>query len=223
MIRDRADPGHGGLRLEEVSLELGGQQVLEGIDLDLEPGHPVVLTGPSGSGKTVLCLVLAGILRATRGRVRGAGGSPTEGASTVVGLVLQTPGLAAHLTAHENVALPLQARRGDPLERRRRSISALGAVGLADQADRLVDDLSGGERQRVGIARAIAGDPHILIADEPTSELDPVNRDRVMELLVGEQAPRRIVVVACDDPEVHSRFARVVRLEQGRIVEVSTR
>ncbi|MGH9099500.1 MAG: ATP-binding cassette domain-containing protein, partial [Acidimicrobiales bacterium] len=144
---------------------------------------------------------------------------PRSGAST--GLILQTHGLVAALTAEENVALPLQSRglaREDVMQRTAR---ALGDVDLARHASRPVDELSGGERQRVGIARALAADPAILVADEPTAELDPDNRARVLNLLMSLAHRARVVVVASDDPEVVATCARVVVLEAGRIVELS--
>lgn len=219
---------------DKVGVELGGRRVLEDVDLMLESGRPVAVTGPSGSGKTVLCLVLAGALRPTRGRVwlvREGGGDVPEprdassgsGAGQapgyLAGLVLQTHGLVSGLTAEENVALPLQARRVDRAEVATRTARALFDVGLEKHAARPVDELSGGERQRVGIARAIALDPTVLIADEPTSELDPDNRSRVIELLIGASATDRIVVVASDDPDVLSHFATIVFLDRGRLVD----
>jgi putative ABC transport system ATP-binding protein len=213
-----AGGGGRGLRLEGVGLDLGGHRVLDGIDLRLEPGSSVALTGPSGAGKTVLCLILAGALRPTSGRVVVDGADWGNGSRPTVGFVLQSHGLVGGLTSAENVALLLQARRMEPAEAERRTQQALAEVGLTDEAGRMVEELSGGERQRVGIARAIAGDPDLLVADEPTSELDPENRARVLELIASVAARGGIVVVASDDPEVLSRFATVVRLDRGTIV-----
>jgi putative ABC transport system ATP-binding protein len=136
-----------------------------------------------------------------------------------VGVVLQDHGLVSGLTAFENVALPLQEQRVEPSDIAQRSRTALSQVGLADEADRPVDDLSGGERQRVGIARAVAGDPVVLVADEPTSELDPDNRERVLRILVGDRRHRSIVVVASDDPEVTKHFQRAFVLGDGMVAE----
>lgn len=207
------------LQLQGVGLDLGGRRVLEGIDLDIEAGSPVAVTGPSGAGKTVLCLVLAGALRPTHGQVVRAGTQWGNERPPPVGLVLQAHGLVGGLTAAENVALLLQSRRLDPDEVEQRTLEALAKVGLAGEADRIVEELSGGERQRVGIARAIAGDPPLVVADEPTSELDPDNRSRVIELLIGASATDRIVVVASDDPDVLSHFATIVFLDRGRLVD----
>jgi ABC-type lipoprotein export system ATPase subunit len=204
------------LSLERVGVDLAGRNVLDEIDLAVRAGSPVAVMGPSGSGKTVLCLVMAGALSPTRGRVLVDDRPFPEGECTV-GLVLQTHGLVSGLTAEENVSLPLQARRIEHSEIAIRTTEALAAVGLADQAGRTVDDLSGGERQRVGIARAIAGDPDLLICDEPTSELDPRNRELVIELLMNHASTSRIVAVASDDREVLDEFEHVIELESGHI------
>lgn len=208
------------LRLQSVEVELGGRRVLGPIELHLGPGSPTAVTGPSGSGKSVLCLVLAGALAPTRGRLLLEGANQHQPRSLAVGLVLQNHGLVEGLTAAENVALPMQARDLDPAEIATSTEAALARLGLADQRGRIVDGLSGGERQRVGVARAIAGDPDVVIADEPTSELDPANRERVLEILLDESA-RRIVVVASDDADVLVHFHSVIHLEQGRITDHS--
>lgn len=203
------------LRLQGVEVELDGRRVLGPIDLCLEPGSAAALTGSSGSGKSVLCLVLAGALEPTRGRrlVEGANGQPR---TAQIGLVLQGHGLVEGLTAAENVALPMQARKLDPDETAGRTEAALTRVGLGDEAGRIVDGLSGGERQRVAVARAIAAGPDVLVADEPTSELDPANRERVLAALLDD-SEHRIVVVASDDTDVLVHFRSVLRLERGRI------
>jgi ABC-type lipoprotein export system ATPase subunit len=209
----------GGLQLAGVGMEVEGRRPFWGVDVSLEAGVPVVLTGPSGSGKTLLCLVLAGLVRPTTGTLRLGGHPFPDDAGAPVGVVLQDHGLVSGLTALENVALPLQERRVDASEIAQKSRAALSQVGLADEAERPVDDLSGGERQRVGIARAIAGDPVVLVADEPTSELDPDNRERVLGMLVGDSRRRSIVVVASDDPEVTKHFRRVFVLGDGTVAE----
>jgi putative ABC transport system ATP-binding protein len=205
------------LELRQVGVDLGGHAVIEGIDLVVSAGVPLGLTGPSGSGKTVLCLVLAGALAPTRGEMLFDGRSFEAGSAVPSGLILQTHGLVAGLTAEENVALPLQARGLSRNEIARRATHALGSVGLADLADRRVEELSGGEHQRVGIARALAGDPVILVADEPTSELDPQNRLNVIDLLTDHAAKSNLVVVASDDPEVIAELPQVAELNRGRI------
>jgi len=215
-------PGGGGrpavarLELAGVDLALGGRRVLHGVDLVVDAGVPTAVTGPSGAGKTALCLLLAGAVAPVAGHLAWlpAGARPT------VGLVLQHHGLLSGLTAEENVALPLQARHLAPDEVAALAAGALAAVGLGGHAGRVVDELSGGERQRVGIARALAGDPAVLVADEPTAELDPENRQRVLDLLLAPAEPPRVVVVASDDAEVVGACRRVVVLGAGRVVEV---
>jgi ABC-type lipoprotein export system ATPase subunit len=208
------------LQLEGVGLEVYGRRPFWGVDVRIEARVPVLLTGPSGSGKTLLCMVLAGLVQPTVGQIRLGAHSLGEWSASRVGVVLQNHGLVSGLTAIENVALPLQERRMDPSEITRRSRGALTRVGLAHEADRSVEDLSGGEQQRVGIARAIAGDPAVLIADEPTSELDPENRERVLGLLIDQDTRRkRVVVVASDDPEVAKNFERVFVLGDGTVTE----
>lgn len=206
------------LHAEGVGVDLHGVTVLDGVDLVVAAGDPVAVTGPSGSGKTVLCLALGGVLTPDRGaiRLRGAG-SPPPATPARVGLILQTHGLVAGLTAAENVSVPLRAAAVDATAVDRRTASALDALGLGAEAERSVDELSGGERQRVGIARALALEPDVLVADEPTAELDAENRVRVMALLAGPGMGRRVVVVASDDPEVLAGFRRVLVLDGGRL------
>ncbi len=205
------------LRAESATVAFDGRTVLGPIDLVLDAGVPTALTGPSGSGKSLLCLALAGALPLTGGRVVYAGRPMAADDGVGVGLVLQNHGLVPALTAQENVALPLQARglaRGDIAAACDR---ALAAVGLAALGGRPVDELSGGERQRVGVARALAGEPRILVADEPTAELDPENRERVLALLTAPTDPARVVVVASDDPEVITAFPLVIELADGLV------
>jgi putative ABC transport system ATP-binding protein len=208
------------LLLDGVGLEVHGRRPFWGVDVRIEAGIPVLLTGPSGSGKTLLCMILAGLVPPTVGQIRSGGRFLEELSPSRVAVVLQNHGLVSGLTALENVALPLQERHLDPSEITKRSREALTRVGLADEADRPAGDLSGGEQQRVGIARAVAGDPAVLIADEPTSELDPENRERVLSVLIDQDMRRkRIVVVASDDPEVAKRFERVFVLGDGTVTE----
>jgi len=207
------------LRAEGLRLDLGGRTVLDGIGLTARAGGPLAVSGPSGSGKTVLLLALAGLLLPTGGTVRVDGapiGPGVHRSRARFGVVLQTQGLVSELTAHENVALPLQEEGLEASEVTERTRTALTAVGLDDVGDRLAGELSGGQRQRVGVARALAGSPEIVIADEPTAELDPDNRARVLSLLL-ESSPARIVVVASNDPEVSHLCPRVLHLRDGRI------
>jgi putative ABC transport system ATP-binding protein len=210
--------------MEAVALGVtfGERRVLDDVTVWAQQGEPVAVSGPSGSGKTVLLHALAGLWPATAGSVL-LDGAPMDardpGTRARFGVVLQSQGLASGLTCEENVALPLQARRMDRLEIATRCQEALEAVGLGPTAGRLVDDLSGGQRQRVGVARALAGRPEILVADEPTAELDPANRVRILDLLLGPSAGM-IIVIASNDPEVCQVCHHVVHLRDGRVVPV---
>jgi ABC-type lipoprotein export system ATPase subunit len=212
-----APSGLPSLELRAIEVDLGGQTVLAGIDAVVHPGSPAGVTGASGSGKSVLCLVASGALVPTRGEVL-YGGRPFPGDRSVSrGIVLQSHGLVGGLTAAENVALPLQIRGMRRAEVLERAAAALASVGLGEHAARAVDELSGGERQRVGIARALAGDPAVLVADEPTAELDSDNRKRVLTLFARHAERGNVVLVASDDPEVLAICGALVGLERGRL------
>lgn len=204
--------------LEAVGLTvmLGGHAVLQEVDLRVHTGRPVALTGPSGSGKSVLCLALTDAVPRVAGQVLLDGGPITR--THRIAQILQSHGLVSGLTAEENVALPLQARGHDRPFIEQQVGRALDDVALTEEAERAVDELSGGERQRVGVARALAFDPDVLVADEPTSELDPDNRRRVLQRLLAFAEGGRILVVASDDPEVLGAFGSVVELSSGRVV-----
>jgi putative ABC transport system ATP-binding protein len=207
------------LEARGLGVDLGGRCVLDEISVTVRGGAPLAVSGPSGSGKTVLLLALAGLLPATRGTVRVDGepiATTDAGWRARVGIVLQNQGLVPELTAEENVALPLRQRGLDLSELTARTAEALSAVGLATLGDRLAGEMSGGQRQRVGVARALAGRPEILMADEPTAELDPDNRSLILGLLLAPSPPR-IVVVASNDPEVSNACARIVHLRDGRL------
>jgi putative ABC transport system ATP-binding protein len=204
---------------ENAGYELGRKSIVHDVSVDLGPGQSLAVTGPSGAGKTTLLMLLAGVLRPTRGRVlfdeiplpaRSIGAAR-------IGLVLQHSGLVPDMTAAENIALPLQARRLPGRLVLERTEAALAAVGLEGLANRFADQLSGGQQQRVGLARALAGDPDVIIADEPTSELDAENRAIVIRLLVSEAARDKIVVVASHDVDVAIACDAELRLVGGRV------
>jgi putative ABC transport system ATP-binding protein len=205
------------LRVQSVSLDIAGVRALHAVTTAFSVGAPVAITGPSGCGKSALCFVLAGAVEPTEGSILTDGRPFSPAAREDVGLILQVHGLVSGLTAVENVSLPLQARRVQSDDVRDAAMRSLALVGLARDGERVIDELSGGEQQRVGIARALAGDPHILIADEPTAELDPDNRENVLSLLLERGSHQRIVVVASDDPVVVARFPRVLELDGGRV------
>jgi putative ABC transport system ATP-binding protein len=199
-----------------VSMRLGGRAVLDHLDLTAQGGRTVAVSGHSGSGKTTLMMIIAGLLVPDDGTVERSPGTAR------IGFVPQTFGLAPGLTAVENVSLPMQAaaERVASAEIERRSAEALAAVGLAGTEDRLVTDLSGGQRQRVAVARVLAGDHDVIIADEPTAELDADSRQRVLRLLLEVAAAGSLVVLATHDPEVADCCDDWWELVDGRLAEV---
>lgn len=211
------------IRLESVGVRAGQTQVLAGIDLTIRAGSATAITGPSGSGKTTLLLVAGGLQMPSEGQVLADGLPLTRDAATRqrFGVVLQNHGLVSVLTALENVAVPLQARSLPPAEILERSLGALAAVGLHASADSLVRDLSGGQQQRVAVARALAAQPEVLLADEPTSELVAEQRKAILELLLEQARAGRVLLIATHDPEVVEACATAVRLVDGRLAEKS--
>ena len=196
--------------------------LLADVSLRARPGRLLAVTGSSGSGKTTLLSVLGGLLRPDSGSVAyGAedvgtrDGEPRRGTA----LVLQTYGLVPSLTAEENVAVALRARAVAPEDANTRARAALDRVGVGDLAERLVTELSGGQLQRVAVARALAVQPDVLLADEPTSELDEVNRGLVLSELRQEALRGAIVVVATHDPAVADACDRHYVLDDGRLTD----
>jgi len=199
---------------------------LKGVDLEVAEGEFLCIMGPSGSRKTTLLNVIAGLDTPTSGDVVVAGVdlSSLKRAELArfrlrnIGLVFQFHNLLPEFAAWENAAIPMLAL-GLPLEEaRERSIDLLGELGLEDKADRRPHQLSGGERQRVAVARALANDPKLILADEPTGSLDLESKRAVMGLLrrVNEEAGVAVVVVS-HDSLVASYAERVVRLVDGRV------
>ncbi|WP_152040779.1 ABC transporter ATP-binding protein [Salinigranum salinum] len=204
----------------------GGSAVtaLRDVSLRLNPGEFVGLAGPSGSGKSTLLHLLSGLDVPTDGRVELLGTdtrtlSPAGRAALRlrhVGIVFQRFYLLPTLSARANVALPLVERGVSRSTRRDRATSALEAVGLDDRLSHRPGELSGGEQQRVAIARALVTDPDLLVADEPTGELDSATGERIIDLL-ADVATDRSVVVASHDDAVLERTDRTVRLHDGRV------
>ena len=196
------------LSATDVTVLRDGRPVVEGASLRCEAGEIVGIGGPSGSGKTTLLTVLAGLAEPDRGTVTRAG-TPT------VGVVLQGYGLVPVLTASENVEVVLQALGRSAAEVRSEAAAAMGRVLLDGLGDRLVDRLSGGQQQRVAVARALAVRPDLLLADEPTSELDEVSRDHVVGELQAEARRGGMVVIASHDRDVLAACDRVLWLADG--------
>lgn len=198
--------------------------VLEHIGLFIPQGEFIALMGPSGSGKTTLLNLIAGIDRPTSGSVLVHGTEVTalsEGAlakwrSRSVGFIFQFYNLIPVLTAAGNVELPLMLSPLSKKQRRERTLTALRIVGLADRAEHYPRQLSGGQEQRVAIARAIVTDPHILVADEPTGDLDAKSADEILDLMqaLNQQFGKTIVMVT-HDPRAASRANSQTHLEKG--------
>jgi putative ABC transport system ATP-binding protein len=198
--------------------------VLDGLSLQVPEGDFVALMGPSGSGKTTLLNLIAGIDRPTSGTVIVAGtdvGTLSEGQlakwrSRNIGFIFQFYNLIPVLTALENVELPLLLTRLSKKDRRDRALTALKVVGLADRSKHYPRQLSGGQEQRVAIARAIVADPAVLVADEPTGDLDARSAEEILNLMqtLNEEFKKTIVMVT-HDPRAAER-ARIERhLEKG--------
>jgi putative ABC transport system ATP-binding protein len=200
-------------------------QALRGIDLEFRPGELSLLLGPSGSGKTSLLQVAGCLLHPSHGQVsllgREVGALDQEGLATVrrrhVGFIFQHYHLFPALKAWENVgvALHMKGMRGEAI--REQATALLDRVGLGDRVQHLPAELSGGQKQRVAVARALAGDPEILLADEPTAALDGHTGHGVAELLRGLAEQGRTVVVVTHDPRMLDVGHRILTLEDGRI------
>lgn len=208
------------LRAEEIVLLSGRSRLLDAVSLVAQPGRMLAVTGSSGSGKTTLLSVLGGLVRPDQGAVEYDGGpvgtrdgEPLPGCA----FVLQTYGLVPTLTAEENISIALRARKVDPAEASRRADQALDRVGVGDLVDRLIQELSGGQLQRVAVARALALGAEVLLADEPTSELDEHNRNLVVAELRAEADRGAVVVLATHDPEVADMCDEQVHLVDGAI------
>jgi putative ABC transport system ATP-binding protein len=201
--------------------------VLMDLNLDVREGEFVALMGPSGSGKTTLLNLIAGLDLPTDGTIR-VGGQEISAMSESelarwrtrnVGFVFQFYNLLPVLTAYENVELPLLLLPLSRDQRRRQVENALGLVGLSDRMSHRPGQLSGGQQQRVGIARAIVTDPTIVVADEPTGDLDAKSAHEVlnlMELLRSELG--KTIIMVTHDPHAAERAQRIVHLEKGRLV-----
>lgn len=201
---------------------------LQNLDLDVQRGDFIALMGPSGSGKTTLLNLIAGIDRPTAGTLTIDGrdlGSMSRGEladwrSEYVGYVFQLYNLVPVLTAYENVELPLLLHPLPRRERHRRVSAALGLVGLVDRHDHFPRQLSGGQEQRVAIARAIVTDPKIIVADEPTGDLDAESARAILGLLTRlNREMGKTLVMVTHDPRSASVARRVLHLDKGRLVE----
>ena len=218
------------IQLENVELTLpslaGPVHVLRGLSFEVGPGETVSVTGPSGSGKSTMMMIIAGLERADRGQVLIAGSDLSalgEDALArfrrrTLGIVFQDFHLIPTMTALENVAVPLElAGRGDAFAR---AEDCLAAVGLGHRLRHYPAQLSGGEQQRTALARAYAPEPALLLADEPTGNLDAETGGQIIDLMFDLQARHgTALVLITHDPEIARRCGRVARLIDGRILD----
>lgn len=202
--------------------------VLEDINLDVATGDFVALMGPSGSGKSTLLNLIAGIDKPSAGQILVAGidiaqlseGELAAWRSTHVGFIFQFYNLMPVLTAFENVELPLQLTSLSRRERHERVDNALALVGLSDRAVHYPNELSGGQQQRVAIARALIADPTLIVADEPTGDLDRVTAGEILDLLGGlNRELGKTIIMVTHDPKAAGRAARMIHLEKGVLVD----
>ena len=200
-------------------------QALRGVDLVIEAGEFVAVMGPSGSGKTTLMEILGCLSRPSSGHylLNGRRADEISGDALAalrgeeIGFVFQSFNLLPRLTVAENVELPLAYRRVGRRQRRERALTALDRVGLAERARHKPSEISGGERQRVAIARALVNEPSLVLADEPTGNLDSRTGDEIMRLLRDVHGEGNTVVIVTHDPAIGAAAPRRVSIRDGQI------
>ena len=224
------DAGASIIDLADVTKEYRSGEVsvgaLRGVSLVVQEGEFVAIMGPSGSGKTTLLGILGCLDRPTSGSYRLVGQEMSTLDETRrarvrgqrIGFVFQAYNLLPRSTAYRNVELPLIYAGVAPRERRERALAALSEVGLAERADHLPTQLSGGEQQRVAIARALVARPSVLLADEPTGNLDSASAEDVLGVLGRVHAQGATIVMVTHSAEVGGRASRIVRLADGLVV-----
>ena len=206
------------------SYDNGQIQALRGVDLEINAGEFVAIVGPSGSGKSTLLQLFGGLDQPSSGEVRFHGETMSDGfdldryRSQSVGFVFQAFHLLPALTATENVQVPMFEAAGSSRERRERSEHLLTRLGLGHRLRQYPNQLSAGERQRVALARSLANSPEVLLADEPTGNLDSENSSEVMKLLAELQAERKMtLILVTHAAEIAASAQRVVHIRDGRL------
>ncbi|MGC9105467.1 MAG: ABC transporter ATP-binding protein [Thermoprotei archaeon] len=222
------------IKLENVRKVYEGKvpvEALRGVSLEVQRGDFVAVTGPSGSGKTTLLLIMSTLARPTSGKVFIDGVDVTRLndselarlRNVKIGLVFQNYNLVERMSALENVELPLIARGVPKGERRRIAMEILEALGLKDLAQKRPSEMSGGQQQRVAIARTLAQNPEIVLADEPTANLDSVNSKVVMEtFLKANKEFGRTVIIVTHEPDVAAYARKKIRMKDGKIESVES-
>ncbi len=203
--------------------------VLKGINLGIDQGEFIALMGPSGSGKSTLMNIVGCLDRPTRGKYllldKDVSQLPDEELARArreeLGFIFQTFNLIGRISVLKNVEVPMMLSEVPREERRIRALQLLKAVGLEHRSDFSPLKISGGERQRVAIARALANDPKIIIADEPTGNLDLRSSDEIMEIMKNLHNEGRTIIMVTHNPEITKDCNRVIRLRDGRILEDS--
>jgi len=203
---------------------------LDSVDLSVAPGEFVAVTGPSGSGKSTLLLTLGGLIRPSGGKVYLDGKSiydlPREDRAALrrraIGFVFQTFNLVPYLTARDNVQVPLYLNGLPSRAQREKAERLLTQVGLGDRLDHKPSELSVGQQQRVALARTLANDPRVILADEPTGSLDPALAQEMLDHLAGLHAEGVTIVMVTHDPDTAIRAQRQLRLVGGRIAPNSS-
>ncbi len=218
------------IRLENVTraYTMGGRTLyaLRGVSLDIGAGEFIAIVGPSGSGKSTLLNLIGGIDKPDTGKVWVGErqidlldeNALAKWRGEKIGIVFQFFQLLPTLNALENVILPMELRNSFANHRRERALAALARVGLEDRATQLPSELSGGEQQRVAIARALANDPPILLADEPTGNLDTETGQRVIALLLELNQQGKTIILVTHDATIAAAASRVVRVRDGHLV-----
>ncbi|HEX7610829.1 MAG TPA: ABC transporter ATP-binding protein [Solirubrobacteraceae bacterium] len=210
--------------VDHVSKRFGRVSALHDVTLRVGPGEVVAITGRSGSGKSTLLALIGGLEQPDSGEILIDGGAlwkqprPARARREVVGFIFQRHLLLGALSARANVEVPLLGAGMRRAERHRRALSLLDEVGIADRAEHLPSELSGGESQRVAVARALANEPRVLLADEPTGALDSLSSEHVLDLLLGLRDRRGMtLVVVSHDQTVAARADRALVLLDGSI------
>ena len=201
--------------------------VLKGIDLKIESGEFIALMGPSGSGKSTLLNIVGCLDRPTSGRFTLLGQDISQTSDDELarlrreelGFIFQTFNLIGRISVLKNVEVPMMLHGLPRVERKARALKLLEDMNIGNRADFSPPNISGGERQRVAIARALANDPKIIIADEPTGNLDLKNSDEVMKILTNLNRDGRTIIMVTHNPEITENCSRVIRLRDGRILE----